>query len=57
MNPLKCTFAIKSGVLLGFIIHHRGIEIEPNKIKALFKMPPPQNISELKSFQGHLAHI
>jgi hypothetical protein len=57
MNPLKCTFAIKSGVILGFIAHHWDIEIEPKKIKAIFKMPPPQNVSELKSLQGHLAYI
>jgi hypothetical protein len=57
MNPLKCAFAVKSGVFLGFIVHHRGIEIEPKKIKAIFKMPPPQNVSELKSLQGHLAYI
>jgi hypothetical protein len=57
MNPLKCAFAVKSGVFLGFIIHHRGIEIEPKKIKAILKMPPPKNLSELKSLQGHLAYI
>jgi hypothetical protein len=57
MNPLKCAFAVKLGVFLGFIVHHRGIEIEPKKIKAIFKMPPPQNVSEFKSLQGHLAYI
>jgi hypothetical protein len=57
MNPLKCAFAVKSGVFLDFIIHHPDIEIEPKKIKAIFKMPPPQNVSELKSLQGHLAYI
>jgi hypothetical protein len=57
MNPLKCAFAVKSGVFLAFIVHHRGIEIEPKKIKVIFKMSPPQNVSELKSLQGHLAYI
>jgi hypothetical protein len=57
MNPLKCTFAVKLGVFLGFIVHHRGIEIEPKKIKAILKMPPPRNLSELKSLQGHLTYI
>jgi hypothetical protein len=49
MNPLKCAFAVKSGVFLGFIVHHRGIEIEPKKIKEILKMPRPQDVSELKS--------
>jgi hypothetical protein len=57
MNPLKCAFAVKSGVFLGFIVHHRGIEIEPKKIKAILKMPPSQNLSELKSLQSHLTYI
>jgi len=57
MNPLKCVFAVQSGVFLGFIVHHRGIEIVPKKIKAIFDLPPPQNLSDLKSLQGHLAYI
>jgi hypothetical protein len=57
MNPPKCAVAIKLGVFLGFIVHHRGIEIEPKKIKAILKMPPPQDVSELRSLQGHLAYI
>jgi hypothetical protein len=50
-------FAVKSGVFLGLIVHHRGIEIEPKKIKAILKMHPPQDVSEVRSFQGHLAYI
>ncbi|KAG9442517.1 hypothetical protein H6P81_018371 [Aristolochia fimbriata] len=57
MNPLKCAFGVTSGKFLGFIVHHRGIEIDQSKIDAIQKMPEPKNISELKSFQGHLAYI
>ncbi|KAG9447824.1 hypothetical protein H6P81_013952 [Aristolochia fimbriata] len=35
----------------------RGIEIDQSKIDAIQKMPAPRNVSELKSFQGHLAYI
>ena len=49
MNPLKCAFAVQSGVFLGFIVRYRGIEIEPKKIKAILKMHPPENSKELKS--------
>ncbi|KAG9450497.1 hypothetical protein H6P81_010462 [Aristolochia fimbriata] len=35
----------------------RGIEIDQSKIDAIQKMSEPRNISELKSFQGHLAYI
>ncbi|KAG9446572.1 hypothetical protein H6P81_012700 [Aristolochia fimbriata] len=57
MNPLKCAFGVTSGKFLGFIAHHRGIEIDQSKIDAIQKMAEPQNVSELKSFQGHLAYI
>ena len=57
INLLKCAFVVQSGVFLGFIVHNRGIEIEPKKIKAILKIPSPQNLSELKSLQGHLAYI
>ncbi|KAG9442397.1 hypothetical protein H6P81_018251 [Aristolochia fimbriata] len=46
MNPLKCAFGVTS-----------GIEIDQSKIDAIQKMPEPRNVSELKSFQGHLAYI
>ncbi|KAG9453929.1 hypothetical protein H6P81_006833 [Aristolochia fimbriata] len=40
-------------------LHKRveGIEIDQSKIDAIQKIPEPRNISELKSFQGHLAYI
>ncbi|KAG9442520.1 hypothetical protein H6P81_018374 [Aristolochia fimbriata] len=57
MNPLKCAFGVTSGKFLGFVVHHRGIEIDQSKIDAIQKMSEPRNITELKSFQGHLAYI
>ena len=35
MNPLKCAFGVSAGRFLGFIIHQRGIEIDPGKIEAI----------------------
>jgi hypothetical protein len=32
MNPLKCTFEVTSGKFLGFVVHERGIQIDPKKI-------------------------
>lgn len=57
LNPLKCAFMVSSGKFLGFVIRHRGIEIDPSKIKAILEMPPPQNLKELRSLQGRLAYI
>jgi hypothetical protein len=34
LNPNKCVFGVPSGKLLGFIISHRGIKANPEKISA-----------------------
>ncbi|KAI5316794.1 hypothetical protein L3X38_036501 [Prunus dulcis] len=57
MNPLKCAFGVTSGKFLGFVVRHRGIEIDPSKIKAIREMPPPRNLKELRGLQGRLAYI
>jgi len=57
MNPLKCAFGLTSGKFLGFIVIHRGIEVDPQKIKAILEMPPPKNLKEFQSLQGRLAYI
>lgn len=57
MNPMKCAFGVSSGKFLGFVVTRHGIQIDPTKIQAVVKMPPPSNLHELKSFQGHLAYI
>jgi hypothetical protein len=35
LNPMKCVFGVPAGQLLGFIISHRGIEVNLEKIKAI----------------------
>ena len=57
MNPMKCTFGVTSGKFLGFIVRHKGIEIDSSKIDAIQKMLEPRNIHDLKSLQGKLAYI
>lgn len=37
MNPLKCAFGVTSSKFLGFVVRHRGIEVEPAKMKAIIK--------------------
>lgn len=42
MNPLKCAFGVSSGKFLGFVIHHKGIDIDPTKAKLIQDMSPPK---------------
>jgi len=41
LNPAKCTFRVKSGKLLGFVVSQRGIMVDPDKVKAILDMPEP----------------
>ncbi|KAA0066956.1 uncharacterized protein E5676_scaffold595G00600 [Cucumis melo var. makuwa] len=57
MNPLKCAFGVTSGKFLGFIVRHRGIEVDHSKIDTIQKMPSRKNLHELRRLQGRLAYI
>ena len=47
LNPSKCAFGVSSGKFLGFMVLHRGIEANPDKIQAILNMEPPRNIKEV----------
>ena len=49
MNPLKCAFGVSSGKFLGFLVHSRGIDVDPAKAMAIATMRPPATVKELKS--------
>ena len=44
MNLLKCTFGVTFGKFLGFIVRHRGIEVDQSKIAAIRAMPELRNL-------------
>jgi hypothetical protein len=46
-NPNKCIFDVPSGKLLGFIISHRGIEANPEKISTITSMKAPTCIKDV----------
>ena len=33
LNPTKCTFGVREGMFLGYIVNQRGIEENPEKSK------------------------
>ena len=41
LNPNKCAFRVSSWKFLGFMISHKGIEANPDKIQAILNMEPP----------------
>ena len=44
LNPEKCVFGVPRVMLLGFIVSEHGIEANPEKILAITRMGPIQNI-------------
>ena len=57
LNPKKCTFGVTSGKLLGHIVSERGIEVDPEKIKAILDMLAPRIEKEIRGFLGRLQYI
>ncbi|XP_039029195.1 LOW QUALITY PROTEIN: uncharacterized protein LOC120163293 [Hibiscus syriacus] len=57
LNPAKCIFGVTSGKLLGFVVSKKGIEIDPDKVKAIQDLPPPNTKKEVRGFLGRLNYI
>ena len=47
LNPKKCVFGVTSGKLLGHIVSERGIEVDPDKIKAIQEMSLPKTEKDM----------
>lgn len=52
LNPKKCVFGVRSSKFLGFMISHRNIEANPDKIQAILDMQPPRTIREVQRLTG-----
>ena len=57
LNPAKCAFGVSVGKFLRFIVNHRGIEANPNKIKVVLDMPSPSGIKEVQRLTGRIAAL
>ena len=57
LNPAKCTFGVRSGKLLGFVVSQKGIEVDPDKVRAILEMPAPRTEKEVRGFLGRLNYI
>lgn len=55
MNPLKCSFGVFFGKLLGFTVHGKGIDLDVDKANAIEYMEPPMMCKQLKSFMGRVS--
>nr|KYP55248.1 Retrovirus-related Pol polyprotein from transposon 297 family [Cajanus cajan] len=57
LNPEKCVFGVQGGKFLGFMITSRGIEVNPEKCKAIIQMQSPQTVKEVQRLAGRLVSL
>ena len=57
LNLAKCAFGVSAGKFLGFIVNNRGIEANPDKIKAVLDMLPPSNIKDIQRLTGRIVAL
>src|SRR5215216_2548416 len=57
LNPEKCVFGVPSGKLLGFFVSQRGIEANPDKIKAIEKIQAPKTVKDMCRLAGCVAAL
>ena len=47
LNASKCFFGVGSGKFLGYMVTHRGIEVNPDQIKEINNLQLPRNPKEV----------
>ena len=57
LNASKCSFGVGLRKFLGYMVTHMGIEVNPDQIKAINNLQPPQNPKEVQKLTGMMATL
>ena len=57
LNPQKSVFRAVSGKFLGFLVSRRGVETNPEKIRAVLDMRPPATVKDVQKLAGRVASL
>ncbi|GKV02599.1 hypothetical protein SLEP1_g15017 [Rubroshorea leprosula] len=57
LNLAKCIFGVESGKFLGFMVSQRGIEVNPEKIRAIAEMEPPKSVKDIQRLTGRVVAL
>ena len=57
LNASKCSFGMGSSKFLGYMVTHRGIKVNPDKIKAINDLKPLRNTKEVQKLTGMIAAL
>jgi hypothetical protein len=52
LNPEKCIFEITRGKVLGCLVSMKGIKANPQKIRAVTQIQPPQSRKDVQKLTG-----
>ena len=57
LNPSKCVFEVTAGKFLGFMVSQRGIEVNPEKVRAILKLERPRIVKVVQSLNRKVAAL
>ena len=57
LNASKCSFRVGLGKFLSYMVTHRGIEVNPDQVKAINNLQPPWNPKEFQKLTGMTAAL
>ena len=57
LNASKCSFRVGSGKFLGYMMTYRGIEVNPDQVKAINNLQPPWNPKEIQRLTRMMAAL
>ena len=57
LNASKCSFGVGSGKFLGYMVTHRGIEVNSDQIKAINDLKPLRNTKEVQKLTGMIVAL
>ena len=56
MNLKKYIFCVPFGIILGHVVSHDGILVDPAKITIFADLPPPSTMNQLRTTLGHIGY-
>ena len=57
LNPSNCVFGVTAEKFLGFMVSQRGIEVNPEKVRAIMELGPPKTVKEVQSLNGKIVAL
>jgi len=45
---------VQEGVVLGYVVSRKGIEVDKSKVEVIENLPPSTAIKNVRSFHGHV---